>query len=334
MRIGARPGGRRARRGPRAAERPAAVADAGCCWRVEVGALSGFLAARVLGQYEFPCSTRTAPARLLFVGPNLAGAARALERRRARRCCAGWRCTRPRTRCSSRGVPWLREHMAGRGCASCVAGARRRRRPAQAAADADAPTTCGRWSTRSAAASSSRSSPGPERRALLDELQATMALIEGYAEHVMDAVGEPLLPDLPNLRAGARAPPPRAHRPAAPAREADRPGPQAAPVRAGQGVLRRRRRRGRDRGAQPGLGGAGISPHSPRWTTRSAGSRVSAQTRTRVPDHKRSPLVHAVYGRPCDTGCNGCTARVYKQVFAGYSSGNDLELISSHPERG
>ena len=37
---------------------------------------------------------------------------------------------------------------------------------------------------------------------LLDELQATMALIEGYAEHVMDAVGEQVLPDLQDLRAG------------------------------------------------------------------------------------------------------------------------------------
>ena len=43
---------------------------------------------------------------------------------------------------------------------------------------------------------------GPERRALLDELQATMALLEGYAEHVMDATGEALLPDLPRLREG------------------------------------------------------------------------------------------------------------------------------------
>jgi coenzyme F420 biosynthesis associated uncharacterized protein len=43
---------------------------------------------------------------------------------------------------------------------------------------------------------------GPERRALLDEMQAAMALLEGYAEHVMDAVGAPLLPELDELRAG------------------------------------------------------------------------------------------------------------------------------------
>ena len=46
---------------------------------VEVGALSGFLAGRVLGQYEFPVTEPDAPARLLFVAPNLAAAARSLD---------------------------------------------------------------------------------------------------------------------------------------------------------------------------------------------------------------------------------------------------------------
>ena len=37
---------------------------------------------------------------------------------------------------------------------------------------------------------------GPERKALIDRLQATMALIEGHAEHVMDAAGAPVLPNV------------------------------------------------------------------------------------------------------------------------------------------
>jgi len=41
---------------------------------------------------------------------------------------------------------------------------------------------------------------GPERRELFDGMQALMAVLEGYAEHVMDAVGGDVLDDLPALR--------------------------------------------------------------------------------------------------------------------------------------
>ena len=41
---------------------------------------------------------------------------------------------------------------------------------------------------------------GPERRAALDRVQATMAVIEGHAEHVMDAAGADALPNLDALR--------------------------------------------------------------------------------------------------------------------------------------
>jgi putative hydrolase len=41
---------------------------------------------------------------------------------------------------------------------------------------------------------------GADRRGSLDRLQAFMAVLEGYAEHVMDAVGAQVLDDLPSLR--------------------------------------------------------------------------------------------------------------------------------------
>jgi putative hydrolase len=41
---------------------------------------------------------------------------------------------------------------------------------------------------------------GRERRVLVDRIQATMALIEGHAEHVMDAVGADVLPNQARLR--------------------------------------------------------------------------------------------------------------------------------------
>ena len=81
---------------------------AGAVLAVEAGAISGFLAGRVLGQYEFPVLDPEAPARLLFVAPNL-GHAPGRSTRSPTSCCAGSRCTRSRTRCSS---------AACRGCAS------------------------------------------------------------------------------------------------------------------------------------------------------------------------------------------------------------------------
>ena len=42
---------------------------------------------------------------------------------------------------------------------------------------------------------------GEERRGTLESAQAFMALLEGYAEHVMDAVGADLLADLDAMRA-------------------------------------------------------------------------------------------------------------------------------------
>jgi coenzyme F420 biosynthesis associated uncharacterized protein len=41
---------------------------------------------------------------------------------------------------------------------------------------------------------------GSEQRRVIEQLQAVMAVLEGHAEHVMDAVGEQLLPSLPRLR--------------------------------------------------------------------------------------------------------------------------------------
>jgi len=171
----------------------------GALLAVEVGALSGMLAARVLGQYEFPILDPQAPARLLFVGPNLAAAARNLQA--DERSLTRWVALHETTHALQfTGVPWLRGHMASRVgelvSALDVDVDFRKLMRLPSAADlrgfAEA-VRKGELITLVA---------GPRRRALMDELQATMALIEGYAEHVMDAVGEQVLPDLPELRAG------------------------------------------------------------------------------------------------------------------------------------
>ena len=56
------------------------------------------------------------------------------------------------------------------------------------------------WSAR-AAARLLRLTLGDERWQLVERMQATMSLIEGHAEHTMDAVGAEVLPSLPRLRA-------------------------------------------------------------------------------------------------------------------------------------
>ena len=47
---------------------------------------------------------------------------------------------------------------------------------------------------------------GPERAQLLERVQCAMAVIEGHAEHVMDAAGAPLVPGWPPARGAGEAP--------------------------------------------------------------------------------------------------------------------------------
>ena len=103
---------------------------------------------------------------------------------------------------------------------------------------------------------------GAGRRETLDRIQCFMAVLEGYAEHVMDAVGATVLDDLPGLRAALGR---RRHDRSGLLKLLDKllgHGPQAAPVRAGQGVLRRRRRARGDRGPQPRLVGPRGAAHA------------------------------------------------------------------------
>ena len=102
------------------------------------------------------------------------------------------------------GVPWLREHLAGmlRELLGALeiepaqpAPCARRHRSAQARSSACA-RTAWRWS-----------SIGDEQRGTLDRVQAFMAVLEGYAEHVMDAVGADVLDDLPGAAHRARQAP-------------------------------------------------------------------------------------------------------------------------------
>ena len=181
----------------------------------------------------------------------------------ARRGCCSWRptCARPRATFEAdeaellewvvfheithavqfTGVPWLREHL-GRVLRELLVLGRRSRSTRPRCCACPSCRTCARRGTRCATDGLVHAVAGPERKALIDRLQAAMALIEGHAEHVMDAAGADVLPSLPKLRAALERR--RREKPAAgqAARAPARPRPQDAPVRGRQALLRRGRR--------------------------------------------------------------------------------------------
>ena len=184
-----------------------------------------------------PCWTPRRPARLLFVAPNLGHAAAALEADPDQ--LLRWVALHETTHALQfGGVPWLREHIAGTVRELLEGASLDTQRPA-AIPDLDDLRGLARHRARGRRRALAL---GPERRELLDRMQAFMAVLEGYAEHVMDAVGEDVLDDLGSLRGALNRR--RRERSGLPARARapDRDGPQAAPVRAGQALLRRRRR--------------------------------------------------------------------------------------------
>jgi len=185
--------------------RPAVRLAAGVAMTAEVGVLLGFLAQRVLGQYELvllDTAPATRPPRLLFVAPNLARAIRSFGA--DEREFLHWVALHEVTHAVQfGGVPWLQGHLAGMvreliDSAQLRIDARRAlrlpraddlRRLVDAVRAGDVVTLVA----------------SPRERATIDRMQATMAVIEGHAEHVMDAVGGPLLPSLPRLRAALDA---------------------------------------------------------------------------------------------------------------------------------
>jgi coenzyme F420 biosynthesis associated uncharacterized protein len=163
----------------------------------EVGALSGYLARRVLGQYELQLLDPDYPPRLLFVAPNLADAARALEADLDE--LLSWVAFHEVTHAVQfAGVPWLRGHVAGLLTELLDT--------LELKVDLKAALKLPSLDDLRGLADSLREGglvnavAGPERRAIVERIQSVMALIEGHAEHVMDAVGRDVLANLETLR--------------------------------------------------------------------------------------------------------------------------------------
>jgi coenzyme F420 biosynthesis associated uncharacterized protein len=180
-------------------------AAAGAAAGVEMGVISGFLAQRVLGQYDVALVGPSRPPRLLFVAPNLAEAQKRLgaERETFLRWIAIHEATHV---VQFSAVGWLREYIGGMGeellggafaqvgIGELAALARRLLRPDPRRLIET--IRRGDWTSPFISA---------DRRKLMDRLQTTMAIVEGYSEHVMDGVGSELDPAYAKLRAQLEA---------------------------------------------------------------------------------------------------------------------------------
>jgi coenzyme F420 biosynthesis associated uncharacterized protein len=174
-----------------------ARAVAGTLLAAEVGALTGYMGQRVLGQYELALLDPHASPRLLFVEPNIRAAARRMEADEAE--LLAWIAFHEVTHAVQFGaVGWLRDHIGGL-VRELLASVDVKVDPAAllrlpTADDLRALVRAVRDGGLVAVVA------GPERRETIDRVQAVMALVEGHAEHVMDAVGAGELKSLDRLR--------------------------------------------------------------------------------------------------------------------------------------
>jgi coenzyme F420 biosynthesis associated uncharacterized protein len=173
-------------------------AAGGLLMGAQVGAMAGMLSQRVLGQYDLALLDPSVAPRLLLVAPNLEQAARRMQVDSEQLLV--WVTIHEITHAVQfSGAPWLREHLAGilrqliDGLQATVSLSALLRLPG--AGDARA------FAERLRHGELVRLTLGEQRWQLVERLQATMSLVEGHAEHVMDAVGAEVLPSLPRLRA-------------------------------------------------------------------------------------------------------------------------------------
>jgi coenzyme F420 biosynthesis associated uncharacterized protein len=170
---------------------------AGATLSAEVGLVAGYMSQRVLGQYELSLLQPEQPARLLFVGPNLVKAIGEMELDRD--SFLAWIVFHEVTHVFQlAGVTWLRPYLANllreyletvevsieKGAAGGLPSFPSAKEIVEAYRDGGLAALV----------------QTKEQRGIMRRLQAVMAVIEGYSEHVMDAVGAQVLPGYGKLR--------------------------------------------------------------------------------------------------------------------------------------
>jgi coenzyme F420 biosynthesis associated uncharacterized protein len=164
----------------------------------EAGLVMGYMSSRVLGQYDVSLLGGEADPRLLFVAQNLDGAVYDLDVDAD--SFGRWICAHELTHVFQfQGVPWLREHMSAllRRYVETLE-VRIERGSAGGLPALPDPSRLVETFREGGLAALVQS---PEQRALMDEVQAAMSVIEGYSEHVMDAIAAEVIPDHERLRA-------------------------------------------------------------------------------------------------------------------------------------
>lgn len=197
-----REGRRRREDGPGAA---AAVALGRRATGAEVGALLGYLAPRVLGQYDpfgpDPAGAAAArapgePGRLLLVAPNVVAVERELGLRP--RDFRLWVCLHEEThRVQFTAAPWLAGHLRARteGLVGDVVGEPGQLLARLRSAARRLPDAVGEGGDGLVGIMAT-----PEQQAVVAEVTAVMSLLEGHADVVMDEVGPSVVPSVSTIR--------------------------------------------------------------------------------------------------------------------------------------
>ena len=161
---------------------------------LQIGGVLAYLGGRVLGQYD-PFGGPADEGRLLLVAPNIHAAQQALD---VPSTDFGlWVCLHEAThRLQFTAVPWLRDYFAGevgRLLSMSTAGGSglAERLPEAVRALRD---------SRGDALAIVELLQGPEQRLVLDRLLALTTLLEGHADHVMDAAGPEVVPGVATIR--------------------------------------------------------------------------------------------------------------------------------------
>lgn len=172
-------------------------AATGATLAAEAGLVIGYVSQRVLGQFELSLLQPQAPTRLLFVAPNLERAVATLDV--DRESFLRWIALHEVTHVFQfSGVPWLREYLGGllrRYLDSVEVRIER-----GAAGGLPSLPDIGALVERFREGGLAALVQTREQRGLMARVQAAMAVVEGYSEHVMDTVGAEALPAYEGLR--------------------------------------------------------------------------------------------------------------------------------------